>query len=120
MVFMRNLILGGVPAIVFIGLGREKSPPDELIRYFGRRPITPADAEGFPPLATTFIRVSSNALQKLSARPGTTLEEALKAAEFSPFKPIKLNRKGRIIAKCKSTKGSAANVAGLPEGSDAK
>ena len=49
-----------------------------------------------------------------------TLKDALQQAESNDFKPFKLNQKAKLVAKYKTQKGAAYNVAGYIEGSDPK
>ncbi len=118
--FTRYVISKGPAAIVFIGHGREEHPPEESINYLSRRQITRPDEEGFPKEFPPFVYVASKAAEKLFARSGVTLKDALAQAESSDFKPIKLNQKAKIVAKYKTTKGTSSNVVGYLEGSDPK
>lgn len=120
MVITKNLIMAGAAAIVFIGHGREEHTPDESINYLGRRQLTLPDEEGYPPQIPPMVYVSSKAAEKLFSKSGSTLADALAGAEKSGFKPIKLNQKAKIVAKYRSTKGNAYNVASYIEGSDPK
>ncbi|HSK72794.1 MAG TPA: M28 family peptidase [Pyrinomonadaceae bacterium] len=120
MIFMQNLMQKGAAAIVFIGHGREDNPPDELISYFSRRQISMPDEEGYPAFVPPIIYVGSKGAEKLFAKSGVTVKDALQRAEGNDFKPIKLNQKGRLVAKYKSTKGLSSNVVGVLEGSDPK
>jgi hypothetical protein len=120
MVFMQNLIMKGAAAIVFIGHGREKSPPEEAISYFSRRQITMPDEEGYPSFVPPFVYVSGKAAEKLFAKSGVTLKDALAQAEEKSFKPLNLKQKAKIVTKYKSTKGFSSNVVGYIEGSDPK
>jgi hypothetical protein len=119
-VFMQNLMSKRPSAIVIIGHGREEHPPDELLNYFSRRQITTPDEQGYPGEFPPMVYISSKASDKFFAKSGVTLKDALAQAEKNDFKPIKLNQKGRIIAKYKSTKGTGSNVVGYLEGSDPK
>ena len=114
------LMQKGAAAIVYIGHGREENPPEESISYFSRRQITMPDEKGYPEFVPPFIYVSSKAAEKLFAKSGVTLKDALQQAESNDFKPFKLNQKAKIVAKYKTTKGAAYNVAGYIEGSDPK
>ncbi len=118
--FTRYVISKGPAAIVFIGHGREEHPPEESINYLSRRQITRPDEEGYPNEFPPFVYVASKAAEKLFARSGVTLKDALAQAESSDFKPIKLNQKAKIVAKYKTTKGTSSNVVGYLEGSDPK
>jgi len=116
--FFRNLVQRGAAAIVFIGHGREDHPPDEAISYFVRRQITMPDEEGYPPFVPPLVYVGSKAAEKLFAKSGVTLTDALAQAEQNSFKPIKLKEKAKIVSKYKTTKGFSNNVVGYLEGSD--
>ncbi len=116
--FFRNLIQKGAAALVVIGHGREEHSPDESISYFGRRQIVMPDEEGYPAFVPPMVYVSSKAAEKLFAKSGVTLKDALAQAEQNSFKPIKLNQKAKIVAKYKTSKGFSNNVAGYIEGSD--
>lgn len=118
--FVRNLIMKGASALVYIGHGREEHPPEESISYFSRRQITMPNEEGFPPQIPPFVYVSAKGAEKLFAKSGVSLKEALAQAENNNFKPFKLNQKAKIVAKYKTTKGTSSNVAGYIEGSDPK
>ena len=120
MVFMQNLMRQGAAAIIFIGHGREKSPPEEAISYFSRRQITMPNEEGYPEFVPPFIYASSKGAEKLFAKSSVSLKDALTQAEEKSFKPIKLNQKAKIVTKYKSTKGFSNNVVGYIEGSDPK
>ena len=116
---MFGLVAKGVAAIVYIGHGREEHSPDETIGYYSRRQITMPNEEGYPSFVPPFIYVGGKAAEKLFAKSGVTLKEALAKAEPVDFKPIKLNQKAKLVAKYKTTKGAASNVVGYLEGSDA-
>jgi Zn-dependent M28 family amino/carboxypeptidase len=120
MIFMQNLIRQGAAALVYIGHGREQMTADEAVSYFSRRQITMPDEEGYPAFVPPFVYVGAKAAEKLFAKSGTTLKEALAQAEENSFKPIKLNQKAKLVAKYKATKGTASNVVGVIEGSDPK
>jgi hypothetical protein len=120
MIFTQNLMKQGAAALVYIGHGREEHTPDESISYFSRRQITMPDEEGYPAFVPPIIYVGSNAAEKLFAKSGVTLKDALAQAEGGEFKPIKLNQKAKLTAKYKMQKGAAYNVAGFIEGSDPK
>jgi Zn-dependent M28 family amino/carboxypeptidase len=63
---------------------------------------------------------SKSGAEKLFAKSGVALKDALAQAEQNTFKPIKLNQSARIVAKYKTTKGASSNVVGYIEGSDPK
>ena len=114
-----NLIKNGVAGIVVIPHGREKDSNEMMIDYFSRRQISMSgeSEQSFPipPLVLT----SSKAAEKLFAKSGTTLKDALAKAEEGNFKPIKLNQSAKVVKKSKTTKGTSSNVVGYLEGSDA-
>ncbi|MGI8884514.1 MAG: M20/M25/M40 family metallo-hydrolase [Pyrinomonadaceae bacterium] len=117
--FIRNLFMKGVTAIVFIGHGREENPPEEAIDYFSRRQIKMADesvGSEIPP----FVYVSAKGAEKLFAKSGVSLKDALAQAEKNDFKAIKLKQTAKINIKLKTTKGTSSNVVGYLEGSDPK
>ncbi len=120
MIFTQALIMNGAVALVYIGHGREDHPPDESISYLSRRQLTLPKEEGYPAFVPPFVYVGSKAAEKLFAKSGTTLKDALASAEQNSFKPIKLNQKAKIVAKYKTTKGTSPNVVGYLEGSDPK
>jgi len=119
-VFMINLARKGAAGLVYIGHGREEHSPTELISYFSRRQITMPNEEGFPPQVPPFVYVSAKGAEKLFAKSGVSLKDALAQAENNNFKPIKLNQKAKIVAKYKTTKGTSSNVVGYIEGSAPK
>ena len=118
MLVTQGIVMKGAAAIVYIGHGRKEHPPEESISYLSRRQITMPNEEGYPAFVPPFIYVSSKAADKLFAKSGTTLKDALANAEQNSFKPIKLNQKAKVVAKYKVTKGTASNVVGYMEGSD--
>ena len=120
MIFMEGLMQRGAAALVFIGHGREEHPPDESISYFSRRQITMPDEKGYPAYLPPFVYVGAKAAEKLFAKSGVSLKDALTQAESNDFKPFKLNQKAKLIAKYKSLKGTSNNVVGYIEGSDPK
>jgi hypothetical protein len=120
MAIMRNLIFGGASAIVYIGRGTEKTPPEELISYFSRRQLTLPNEEGYPAQLPPFVYLSANGAEKLFAKSGVTREQALAQAITREFKPIDLKQKAKIVAKYSTSKVAASNVVGYLEGSDPK
>lgn len=116
--FIINLMRQGVAGIIFIGHGREKQSPEESIDYDSRRQIALEDDEEFSARYPPFVYMSGKAAEKLFAKSGTTLKEALAKAEPNDFKPVKLNQKASITSKVRKTKGASSNVAGVLEGSD--
>ncbi|MGI9055704.1 MAG: M28 family peptidase [Pyrinomonadaceae bacterium] len=119
-IFRQMIIQKGAAAIINIGNGRGENPPEEAISYFSRRQITMPDENGYPAFVPPFIYVSSNGAEKLFAKSGTTVKDAIQQAESNEFKPFKLEQKAKIVAKYKTMKGAAYNVAGYIEGSDPK
>lgn len=120
MLFTQAIIQQGPAAIIYIGHGREEHGPDESISYSSRRQITMPDEKGYPVFVPPMVYVGSKAAEKIFAKSGTTLRDALTSAEANTFKPIKLNQKAKIAAKYKVTKGTSSNVVGVIEGSDPK
>lgn len=115
-----NLFKSGAAAIVMIPHGREKDSNEMIVDYLGRRQISMSGESDrsapypIPPI----IMASKNAAEKLFAKSGTTLKDALVKAEQEFFKPIKLNQSAKIVKKSKSSKGASSNVVGILEGSD--
>lgn len=120
MIFLQGLVQRGATALVFIGHGREDNSPDEMVSYMSRRQITMPDESGYPAYVPPFVYVGSKAAEKLFAKSGVSLKDALTQAESNDFKPFKLNQKAKLVAKYKSTKGISNNVVGYIEGSDPK
>ena len=121
MTLLINVVTKGASAIVFIGHGREEQPPEMAINYMSRRQIALAgDTGGIPENVPPILFVSAKGAEKLFAKSGTSLKDALAAAEAPGFKPIKLNQKAKLVSKYKSAKGTASNVVGYIEGSDPK
>jgi Predicted aminopeptidases len=117
---MLMLVARGATALVFVGHGREEHSMDEMISYLSRRQITLADEKGYPDYVPPFVYVGSKGAEKLFAKSGVTVKDALARAERNDFKPIKLEQKAKLVAKYKSAKGASSNVVGYMEGSDAK
>ena len=111
-IFRQMLIQKGATALVTIGHGREENSPETSISYFSRRQISMTDESGYPAFVPPFIYVSSKAAEKLFAKSGVTLKDALQQADSNDFKPFKLNQKAKLVAKYKTQKGAAYNVAG--------
>jgi Zn-dependent M28 family amino/carboxypeptidase len=63
---------------------------------------------------------SGKAAEKLFAKAGVKLKDALAQAETDKFKPFSLNQEAKIVARYKTTRGFSSNVAGYIEGSDPK
>ncbi len=119
-VFSRNLMQKGAAAIVYISNGTEDSSTAESISYSSRRQIQMPDEEGYPSFIPPIVYIGAGATEKLFAKSGVTLKDAIAQAEVNSFKPFKLNQKAKLIAKYKTTKGTSNNVVGYLEGSDAK
>lgn len=115
---LRSLVFSGAAAIVYIGTGREEQSPDEAVSYMSRRQIVLPDSEGYPAGIPPIVYVSGKAAEKLFAKSGTTLKDALSQADAAGFKPVKLNQKAKLVAKYKTTSGTSSNVVGYIEGSD--
>jgi Zn-dependent M28 family amino/carboxypeptidase len=118
--FTLNLIRKGVAGIIFIGHGREENPPETMIDYFSRRQIEMAGENGAPAEIPPVMYVSAKGAEKLFAKSGTPLKDALVQAEDNGFKPIKLNQTAKVNLKTDVRKGASSNVAGYIEGSDPK
>lgn len=118
--FRQLVIQKGAAALVTIGHGREETSVEQMVSYFSRRQVMMPDEDGYPSGYPPYIYVSSTAAEKLFAKSGVTLKDALAQAEKNEFKPIKLNQKAKLVAKYKAQKGFAYNVAGYIEGSDPK
>ncbi len=119
-VFRQLVMRQGASAIVNIGNLRSENPPEEAISYFSRRQITMPDEQGYPAFVPPMVYVSSKAAEKLFAKSGVSVKDAIGQAETNEFKPFKLDQKAKLVAKYKSQKGFAYNVAGYIEGSDPK
>lgn len=119
-IFFRAVVTKGAAAIVYIGHGREEHSPEETISYHSRRQISPPDEPGFPVEMPPVVYVASSAAEKLFAKSGVSLKDALAGAETNGFKAFKLNQKAKLAAKYKSTRGTSPNVVGYIEGSDPK
>ena len=118
--FVQNLWRKGIAGIVVIAHGREETPVSQMVDYSSRRQISMPDEDEPSVQMPLFAYVGDSAAEKLFAKSGTTLKDALAKAETNDFKPIKLNQKASLTSKMKKTKGAGSNVAGYIEGSDAK
>jgi hypothetical protein len=103
--FIRNLWSKGVAGIVIIPHGREETSVEQVIDYSSRRQISLENESDSPSQMPPFVYVSGKAAEKLFAKSGTTLKEALASAEPNDFKPIKLNQKASITSKLKKALG---------------
>lgn len=117
--FIRNLWSKGVAGIVVIAHGREETPVSQIIDYSSRRQISMENEEDPPTQMPLFAYIGGNGTEKLFAKSGMTLKDALAKAETNDFKAIKLNQKANITSKMKKSKGVGNNVVGYLEGSDA-
>lgn len=117
---LKLLVQAGVAGLVTISHGREEHPYDEMATYMVRRQIKPADQEDFPSFLPVFTAVNNAVAEKLFAKSGVSLKDALAQAERDDFKPFKLNQSAKITAKWKNAKGTGNNVVGYIEGSDTK
>ncbi len=114
-----NIVRSGAASLVFIGHGREKETPELIIDYLSRRQIAlPGESSESLPIPP-IVMASKTGAEKLFAKSGITLKDALAQAETNAFKPIKLNQSAKIVSKTKTTKGISNNVVGYIEGSDA-
>lgn len=118
--FWQNLVQRGAAATVMIGHGREETSVEQMVSYSSRRKLMLPDERSVPEFVPPMVYVSSKAAEKLFAKSGVSLKDALAQAESNEFKPFKLNQKAKLVAKYKSQKGFAYNVAGYIEGSDPK
>jgi hypothetical protein len=117
-----NLVKSGAAGIIFIPHGREKESLETYIDYLGRRQIsmTNTDADSEPIPLPPMVLASGKAAEKIFAKAGVKLKDALAAAEENDFKPFSLNQEAKIVSRYKTTKGFSSNVAGYIEGSDPK
>jgi hypothetical protein len=115
---LRFLVNKGVAGIISIPHGREKEPIEKLIDDTSRRDISIGDENPEPTSLPALVAVSGKAAEKLFAKSGVSMKDALARAEQEGFKPFKLNQEAKIVAKYKSTKGAGNNVVGYIEGSD--
>ena len=113
-----NLVQAGVAGIVLISHGREKETNETIIDYVSRRDIKLASEDSKPLPIPPVVIASKAGAEKLFAKSGVLLKDALAQAENNSFKPIKLNQSGKIVTKYKTTKGASSNVVGYIEGSD--
>jgi len=114
-----NLLKQGVAGVIVIPHGREKEPVERMIDYFGRRDISMGGDETEPFPLPPLVVANNKMAEKLFAKSGASLKDAVAKAEEENFKPIKLNQEAKIVAKYKTAKGASSNVVGYLEGSDA-
>lgn len=117
-VFFINLIKSGAAGIITIQHGREEQGYDIVSQYSVRRKISMADDKGYPEFVPPILSVSDKAAEKLFAKSGVTLKDALAQAERNDFKPFELKQKAKINVRTKSANGASSNVVGVMEGSD--
>ncbi len=116
---MRMLLQKGVAGFIFIDHGREKNPYAESADYMSRRQIAMGDDQSsFPAMLPPFIAIGGQGAEKLFAKSGVTMKEAIAKAEKEDFRAFKLNQAAKINLKFKQTGGTASNVVGIMEGSD--
>ncbi len=113
-----NIVRGGASSLVFIGHGREKETPELIIDYLSRRQIALSGETSQSLPVPPIVMGSKTGAEKLFAKSGVSLKDALAQAETNAFKPIKLNQSAKIVSKTKTTKGTSNNVVGYIEGSD--
>src|SRR5436189_5030502 len=75
--FTQYIVSQEPAAIIYIGHGREKDPPEVVIDYTSRRQITMPDEEGYPVFVPPFVYVGAKAAEKLFAKSGVSLKDAL-------------------------------------------
>jgi hypothetical protein len=117
---MLMLVQKGVAGIVFIDHGREEHGFTESSDYGSRRQISMGSEEGWPTYLPPFVGASISAAEKMFAKSGVTLKDALAKAEKADFRAFKLNQQAKITIKFKQNSGTGNNVAGVMEGSDPK
>jgi hypothetical protein len=118
---MRLLVTKGAAGFIFIDHGREEHPFAESSDYLTRRQIALADEQGgFPAGLPPFISIGGQGAEKLFAKSGTTMKDAVAKAEKEEFRAFKLNQSAKINIKYKQAGGTGNNVAGIMEGSDPK
>jgi len=115
-----SLLKKGVAGIVLIQHGREKDSHEMIIDYLGRRQIALASENERSLPIPPIVMASSKGAEKIFAKSGVSVKDALAQAEENSFKPIKLNQTAKIVKKIKTVKGASSNVVGYLEGSDPK
>ena len=116
---MRSLFQKGVVGFIFISRGDEEHTADEMVSYMSRRQLTMPDDKGYPSEAPLFLSVTSAGAEKIFAKAGITLTEAVRLSTDNTFKGLDMKTKVKISSKNRSTKVVGYNVAGYLEGSDA-
>ena len=102
-------------AVILINNGLEKYPAEFYIDYMVRRQIGTGQGQTPPPI----LYASNAGLEKLFAKSGVTVKDALAQAETDEFKPIDLKANAEVKIKVNVTQGEGKNVVGFIEGSDA-
>lgn len=104
----------GAKAVILINNGLEKYSSEFLIDYMVRRQIGTGKGQTLPPIA-----YASNAgAEKLFAKSGVALKDALAQAERDDFSPIDLKTNAEVKIKVNVRTGEGKNVVGYLEGSD--
>ncbi|PYT00965.1 MAG: hypothetical protein DMF63_04685 [Acidobacteria bacterium] len=116
----RSIMMSGAAAMVFIGHGEEERPPEEMISYFSRRQVTMPDETGYPAEVPPILYINTQGAEKLFAKSGVSLKDAIERGNTLEFKPIDLKLKGKFTSKYESKKVVGNNVVGYLEGSDPK
>ena len=101
-------------AVVLINNGLEKYSSEFLIDYMVRRQISTGQGQTPPPI----IYASNAGAEKLFAKAGVSLKDAVAQAEREDFKPVDLKTNAQVSIKVKVTKGEGKNLVGYIEGSD--
>ena len=101
-------------AVVLINNGFEKYSSEFLIDYMVRRQIGTGQGQTPPPI----LYASNTTAEKLFAKSGVSLKDALAQAERDDFKPIDLKTNAEVKIKVNVTSGEGKNVVGYIEGSD--
>jgi hypothetical protein len=104
----------GARAVVLINNGLEKHSSEFYIDYMVRRQISAGQGQTPPPI----LYAGNAGAEKLFARSGVTLKDAVAQAESEDFKPIDLKANAEVRVKVKVSQGEGKNVIGYLEGSD--
>lgn len=114
-----NLIALGAKAVLIANADKERLPYRLLADYMARRQLRPADESDFPAEFPPLAYVSKEGAEKLFSDSGITYAEALKKAEQGEVASQVLKKTASITVRLKKDKGTASNVIGFIEGSDA-
>lgn len=117
---LKNLVANEAAGIVIINNSKEEPTAEQLVDYFSRRQILMPDEKAQPEFLPPFIAVSGKAAEKFFAKSGVAYSDALARAERNDFKAFSLKQNAQIVAKYKANQGTASNVVGVLEGSDAR